>query len=194
MSKSLNNFFTIREVLAQYDAEVVRYFLLASQYRSQINYATELLDQTKNTLERLYTVLRGIPQTEISESEFAQNPYKIKFDEAMNDDFNTPVALAEIFQLAHHVNVLREKNDPQSVKQAAVLKRLGNILGLLERNPEEFLQGKQDNTSEIEQLIAQREQARVEKNWSKADEIRQQLLSMGIVLEDTPQGTIWRQA
>jgi len=191
MSKSLNNFFTIRDILTKYDAEVIRYFLIASHYRSPVNYATDQLDQAKNSLERLYTALRGIALD--SEADVEEHPFKESFFEAMNDDFNTPVALSVLFDIAHQLNAEREKNSPGFKNLAYLLKQLGNTLGLLEREPEAFLQGKEIDVTKIEHLIAEREKARNEKNWSQADVLRQTLLEKGIVLEDTPSGTIWRK-
>ncbi len=193
MSKSLNNFFTIRGILEQYDAEVVRYFLLASHYRSPVNYATDQSDQAKSSLERLYTSLRAI---EISQVEIAEDsPFKKSFFDAMNDDFNTPVALSVLFELAHKLNTAREnQEDKEAQVLAGALKYLGNVLGLLERDPQSFLQGKQGGDLEIEQLIAEREKARAAKEWARSDSLRQQLTDKGIVLEDTANGTIWRRA
>ncbi|MGD9592042.1 MAG: cysteine--tRNA ligase [Candidatus Berkiella sp.] len=193
MSKSLNNFFTIREVLAQYDAQVIRYFLLASHYRSPVNYAKELLEQAKQALERLYTALRGI-NVENQAASVRANEFKARFVHAMNDDFNTPIAMAALFELATAVNTARDTADPDLGSLAAMLKELGGMLGILESDPQAYLQGKVDAQDEIEQLIAARLQARESKNWQKADEIRQQLTQMGVVLEDTPQGTTWRKA
>lgn len=194
MSKSLNNFFTIRDVLTEYDAEVVRYFLIASHYRSPVNYSQDQLEQAKNALERLYTALRGI-EIPISElNNYTDNTYYIRFFEAMNDDFNTPVALSVLFELVHIINAKRGKDLAQTQALAALLKQLGNILGMLWRDPEAYLKGDQDNAAQIETLIVAREEARKAKQWARADEIRQQLTSMGIVLEDSAKGTIWRKA
>lgn len=192
MSKSLNNFFTIRDVLAQYDAEIVRYFLIASHYHSPINYSQDQLDQAKHALDRLYTALRGIETEKVTLNPITE-PYHARFYAAMNDDFNTPVALSVLFDLAHAINVAKDKQDPDYVNLASLLKQLANILGILERDPQGYLQGKQEDTASIENLIASREKARSEKNWAQADEIRKQLTEMGVVLEDTSQGTIWRK-
>lgn len=194
MSKSLNNFFTIRDVLKEYDPEVVRYFLIASHYRSPVNYAKELLEQAKNALERLYTALRGLDLSASSSQQTSIGTFRERFFEAMNDDFNTPIALSVIFELVHAVNTAREKSAPEVHTLAQMLKSFGNILGLLERDPEVYLQGESADKAEIEQLIVAREQARSAKNWTRADELRQQLTAMGVVLEDTAQGTIWRKA
>lgn len=192
MSKSLNNFFTIREVLAQYDAQVIRYFLLASHYRSPVNYSKELLEQAKSSLERLYTALRGIT-LDGSTSERA-NEFKKRFNDAMNDDFNTPIAMSVLFDLATAVNTARSSNLAELASLASMLKELGGVLGILESDPDIYLKGKMDAKDQIEQLIQARLDARQSKNWQKADEIRQQLTEMGVVLEDTPQGTTWRKA
>ncbi len=193
MSKSLNNFFTIREVLAQYDAQVIRYFLLASHYRSPVNYSKELLDQAKNSLERLYTALRGLDINSKAASPRAAE-FKKRFIDAMNDDFNTPIAMSVLFDLATALNTARNAQAQDIDALAAMLKELGAVLGILESDPETFLQGKIDGVDKIEQLIQARLDARQTKNWQKADEIRQQLTEMGVVLEDTPQGTTWRKA
>ncbi|MBS0288522.1 MAG: cysteine--tRNA ligase [Proteobacteria bacterium] len=192
MSKSLNNFFTIRDVLAQYDAEVIRYFLLASHYRSPINYAKELLEQAKSALERLYTALRGAPMAETSSN--SAQAFQTRFFDAMNDDFNTPIALAVLFELVTAVNTARETQHSDYLSLASMLKELANILGILERSPDAYLQGEQEDKTEIEALIKARNEARDGKNWQKADEIRQQLTNLGVVLEDTAKGTIWRKA
>lgn len=192
MSKSLGNFFTIRDILKAYDAEVVRYFLLASHYRSPLNYSTEQLDQAKHTLERLYTALRGIKLA--ATAHFEHNLYWQRFFAAMNDDFNTPIALSVLFEVVTALNNAREENNlAQAAELATLLKKMANILGILERDPEAFLQGDVKDTTAIEQLIAQREEARRSKNWALADELRQKLTDLGIALEDTPGGTIWRK-
>lgn len=193
MSKSLGNFFTIRDILAQYDAEIVRYFLLASHYRSPLNYSTEQLDQAKHTLERLYTALRGVTLLQ-NAPDFSADLYWQRFFVAMNDDFNTPIALAVLFDVVHALNNAREKGDqPEVARLATLLRQLANILGLLERSPEAFLQGKVDDVAVIQQLITAREEARANKNWALADELRQKISAMGIALEDTAGGTIWRK-
>jgi cysteinyl-tRNA synthetase len=193
MSKSLNNFFTIRDILKEYDAEVVRYFLLASHYRSPVNFSKEQLEQAKNALERLYTALRGISlptERVVTPAAF----YIQRFTDAMNDDFNTPIALSVIFECAHALNSAREKGEvDKQFELAATLKYCGNILGVLERSPDEFLQGDEQDISKIKNLIADRENARSSKEWARADEIRQMLTAMGIALEDKPEGTIWRK-
>jgi cysteinyl-tRNA synthetase len=192
MSKSLNNFFTIREVLKEYDAEVVRYFLISSHYHSPVNYSQEQLQQAKNALERFYTALRDIVIPE-NVSLAAGKPYQQRFVDAMNDDFNTPVALSVLFDLVHAINTAPEKNDPTIIELAATLKELAAILGILDSSPESFLQGKPADAHAIEQLIAAREQARAAKDWQKADEYRAQLDQLGVVLEDQAGKTVWRK-
>ncbi len=193
MSKSLNNFFTIRDVLAEYDSEIIRYFLIASHYRSPVNYSKELLEQAKNALARLYNALRGVDVTSGQLSKVAAI-YQNRFFEAMNDDFNTPIAIAVLFDLVVALNNAKEKNSPDTIPLAITLKNLANVLGLLEREPDAFLQGKSEDAALIEGLINERVQARVVKDFKRADEIRQQLTAMGIELEDTPKGTIWRKS
>lgn len=192
MSKSLNNFFTIREVLAAHPAEVVRYFLAASHYRSPLNYSDESLAQAQAALTRLYTTIRGL---DLNIGSLSNQSYVERFNAAMDDDFNTPEALAVLFDLAREINRVREVDLAQAQNLAATLKQLAGILGILKQDPNEFLQ--QGITSlpeaEIQALIKQRELARQHKNWTESDQVRDQLLQYGIVLEDTAQGTIWRQ-
>jgi cysteinyl-tRNA synthetase len=190
MSKSLGNFFTIREVLKKYDAEVVRFFILRAHYRSPLNYSDQHLDDAKHALTRLYTALRGIEAADIDID--WQQPWASRFKTAMDDDFNTPEAMAVLFDLANEVNKSR------SAEVASQLKALAGVLGLLQRDPEVFLQGSQiagDGYApeQIELLIEQRLEARRSKNFAEADRIRKELLDGGVVLEDGPQGTIWRR-
>ena len=190
MSKSLGNFFTIREVLKQYDPEVVRFFILRAHYRSPLNYSDAHLDDAKGALTRLYTTLKNTPAAEFDLSENA-NDYTRRFYAAMNDDFGTVEAVAVLFELAGEVN---KTND---VHLAGCLKALGGIIGLLQRDPTEFLQGGavSDGLSneEIEDLIAQRKQARADKNWAESDRIRDLLNEHKIILEDNAGGTTWRR-
>ncbi|HGN0024036.1 TPA: cysteine--tRNA ligase [Proteus mirabilis] len=195
MSKSLNNFFTIRDVLAYYDAETVRYFLLSGHYRSQLNYTEENLKQARTALERLYTSLRG---TDTNAQPAGGEAFEAQFIEAMNDDFNTPEAYSVLFDLAREVNRLKTVNMETANGLAAVLRKLAKVLGLLEQHPEHFLQsGAQaddaDEVEKIEALIQQRNDARKNKDWAAADAARDALTAMGIVLEDGPQGTTWRR-
>lgn len=194
MSKSLNNFFTVRDVLAYYDAETIRYFLMSGHYRSQLNYSEENLKQARAALDRLYTALRG---TNADAEAKGGDVFEARFRDAMNDDFNTPEAYSVLFDMAREVNRLKAE-DPQAVDaMAAELRKLAKVLGLLEQDPELFLQngaGADTNeVSEIEALIKQRNDARQAKKWALADEARDRLNDMGIVLEDGAQGTIWRR-
>lgn len=188
MSKSLNNFFTIREVLKEYHPEVIRYFLLSSHYRSPVNYSQENLQTAKTNITRLYTALEGLQP-----GQAAQNTdYEQRFNDAMDDDFNTPLAISVLFELVKDVN----KN--QDAQLAGLLKALANRLGFLTELPEAFFKAHLNandglSDAEIEQLIAQRAQARKDKNWARSDEIRDQLLAQGIELLDSAQGTTWRR-
>ena len=191
MSKSLGNFFTIREVLKKYDAEVVRFFILRAHYRSPLNYSDAHLDDAKGALTRLYTALKETAPDDRPLD--ANETHALKFAEAMNDDFNTPVASSVLFDLAGEVN--RTK----SSALARQLKKLAAILGLLQREPQEFLHGGPaaagiDDT-EVKNLIEARSQAKQAKNFAEADRIRNELLGQGIILEDRPGGvTEWRKA
>ena len=187
MSKSLGNFFTIREVLEKYDPEVVRFFILRAHYRSPLNYSDKHLDDAKQALTRLYTALRGVSVSPAS-IDWTQAS-AAKFKAAMDDDFNTPEALAVLFELANEVN------KDKSAATATLLKQLAAIVGLLQRDPEQFLQGDADDAAlDIDSLIAERIAAKQAKNYAEADRIRKLLAEAGIVLEDTAQGTTWRRA
>ncbi len=195
MSKSLGNFFTVREILGRYRAEEVRYFILTSHYRSPLNYDDENLDNAKAALTRFYTALRGLPAAEPTGGE----PFKARFLEAMDDDFNTPEALAVLFDMVREINRLRESDEQQAAGLAAQLRQMGRVLGILQDDPERYLRsgvggdvGLSD--SEIDELIQQRLNARAEKNWAEADRIRDQLQGAGIVLEDGDGGTTWRRS
>ena len=190
MSKSLGNFFTVREVLEKFDAEVVRFFILRAHYRSPLNYSDQHLMDAKAALTRLYTALDGI-EAKMGNINW-ENAYAARFMAAMNDDFNTADAIAVLFDLAN------ETNKSKSAEIAALLKSLAGILGLLQREPRQFLQG--DITTDIssaekiEEAIAKRIEARKSKNFAESDRIRDELLQSGIILEDGPQGTTWRRA
>ncbi|QHM70200.1 cysteine--tRNA ligase [Mixta intestinalis] len=193
MSKSLGNFFTIRDVLQHFDAETVRYFLMSGHYRSQLNYGEENLKQARAALERLYTALR---HTDASVQPAGGEDFVTRFREAMDDDFNTPEAYSVLFDLAREVNRLKAEDKGAADGMAARLRELAGVLGLLEQDPELFLQGgAQDNdeVAEIEALIKMRNDARQAKDWAQADIARDKLNALGIVLEDGPQGTTWRR-
>ncbi|MDG2956167.1 cysteine--tRNA ligase [Bisgaard Taxon 10/6] len=191
MSKSLNNFFTIRDILTKYDAESVRYFFLTAQYRSLLDYSEENIGLARKALERLYTALRGCETVDIP----AEDQYVIDFKNAMDDDFNTPGALAVLFELAREINKLKTEDQAKANRLASRLKQLAAVLGLLEQDPETFLQGDAatDEVSKIEALIKRRNDARAEKNWAAADAARDALKEMGVVLEDGANGTTWRK-
>ncbi|KAA3666339.1 cysteine--tRNA ligase [Pectobacterium carotovorum] len=194
MSKSLNNFFTVRDVLAYYDPETVRYFLMSGHYRSQLNYSEDNLKQARAALDRLYTALRG---TDASVAAHGGDEFEARFREAMDDDFNTPEAYSVLFDMAREVNRLKTEDVQAANQLASALRKLSGVLGLLEQDPEQFLQnGAQvddDEVKEIEALIQQRKDARAAKDWALADQARDRLNEMGIVLEDGSQGTIWRR-
>ncbi|MBO1256312.1 cysteine--tRNA ligase [Alteromonas sp. 5E99-2] len=194
MSKSLGNFFTLRDVLEKYDAETLRFFLMSAHYRSQLSYSEENITQAKAGLSRLYTALRG--RTITADSAEADCEFTAKFVKAMNDDLNVPEAFAVLFEVAKAVNKA-ESNPAEADKLASVLVKLGGILGVLQLKPEDYLQGVNDGSNEdvakIEALILKRNTARAEKDWAGADEARDALTAMGVVLEDGPEGTIWRK-
>ncbi|NMH61263.1 cysteine--tRNA ligase [Alteromonas ponticola] len=191
MSKSLGNFFTLRDVVKLHDPETVRFFLLTAHYRSQLNYDDESIHQARASLERLYTALRGI--TPASDVELSYGGYLPRFEKAMNDDLNVPEAMAVLFDVARELN--KQKTDQaEAAKLAGVLVGLGAILGILQSAPDQFLQaGSEDDVAEIEALIKQRNDARASKDWAAADAARDALTAKGIVLEDGPEGTIWRR-
>lgn len=192
MSKSLGNFHTIRDVIAKHHPEVIRYFMISGHYRSPVNYTEETLTQIRASLEKMYSAIRGLPS-----QKFATAPeFLDKFQAAMDDDFNTPVALSVLFEMVHEINRFREKNDlAEAANLATVLKQLANLFGLLQQDSEEFLRGKmsEEFSEKIAQLISQRNQARAEKNWQRADEIRNELTALGVAIEDSSQGTTWRK-
>jgi cysteinyl-tRNA synthetase len=186
MSKSLGNFFTIRDVLKRYDGETVRFFMLRTHYRSPFNFGDVNLDDARAALRRLYTALEAVeaPATEIDWSE----PSAAAFRDAMNDDFNTPEAFAVLFELAGEVN------RSGSVRAASLLRALGATLGLLQQPPRQYLQGGGGDEARIAERIAARAAAKAARNFAEADRIRQELLAEGIVLKDGPKGTDWVKA
>ena len=195
MSKSLGNFFTIREVLKKYDAEVVRFFILRAHYRSPLNYSDAHLDDAKGALTRLYTALKATPVRPLAADTALidwSTPHAARFKAAMDDDFNTPEAVAALFELANEVN------RSQSAEAAAQMKTLAGTLGLLQRDPSEFLQGGAGegvlDDAGINTQIQARIAAKQTKNFAEADRIRKELLGVGIVLEDSASGTTWRRA
>ncbi len=190
MSKSLGNFFTIRDVLKAYAPEVIRYFLVSAHYRSQINYSQENLDVAKSSLERLYTAMRGLPVvTTLAGDEWAQ-----RFVAAMDDDFNTPEAMAVLFDLAREINRVKTSDATMAAQLAAQLRRLAAVLGLLQQDAEAFFQASAgDDGARIDALIQERLAARKAKDFARADAIRKQLADEGVILEDNAQGTSWKR-
>ncbi len=214
MSKSLGNFFTVREVLKQYQPEVVRFFILQSHYRSPLNYSDEQLNDAKAGLTRLYTALRDV---EVIDAPLAGD-YKNRFEQAMDDDFNTPVVLSLLFEIANELNTAKNqtKEAATASQLAGWVKLLGGLLGILQNNPNDFLQGKIHHevkallvgegsevsgaaelirgVSWIEEKILDRSEAKKSKNWALADQIRDELKQLGVILEDSPDGTTsWRR-
>jgi cysteinyl-tRNA synthetase len=195
MSKSLGNFFTVREVLSKFPAEVVRYFILASHYRSPLDYSDDNLRAARAALDGFYIALRGLPASEIVEGD----EIEARFQNAMEDDFNTPKVFAELAALVTEINKARAAADiPKAARHAEMLRRLGKILGLFQQDPEEFLKGDAApdggmSDAEIEALIARRIQARRDKNFAESDRLRNELKNAGVILEDGPGGTTWRR-
>jgi cysteinyl-tRNA synthetase len=220
MSKSLGNFLTIKEILKEYHPEVVRLFLLSRHYRSPIDYSSQGMEEARQGLERFYQTLGGIEEVLHTEGEgIAENKglspeetaahqkvdgFTQRFEEAMNDDFNTAAALAPLFEISHDLNrVLQTPSAHRTEilrKGKEVFALAGGILGIFQEEPPVFLERERERKAqaltitpeEIEALIKERNEARKNKAWARADEIRDQLASQGIVLEDTPQGTVWR--
>ncbi len=195
MSKSLGNFFLIRDVLQQFDPEVVRFFMLRAHYRSPINYSDSQLEEARTGLVRLYTAINTNEQHASKNAEPVAQWVK-RFGDAMNDDFNTPEAIASLFDLASEINRASDANTKQELSQT--LKHLAGMIGLLQRSPNEFLQSGTPHTgmspAQIEEQIAARHAAKLTKNFKEADAIRERLLNDGVVLEDKPSGTVWRRA
>ncbi len=211
MSKSLGNFFTVREVLKQYKPEIIRFFILSSHYRSPLNYSDEQLNEAKAALTRLYTALRGVKFL----ADTVEEAYKTRFEQAMDDDFNTPVALSVLFDLARELNKVKEKNPDRAGELAYSLKFLGSLLGILQADPDAWMKGDIVVTPQaghleitgyppsivigvsdenIKQQIQERWDAKKAKNWTLADKIRNELKEQGVILEDAPNGTTsWRR-
>lgn len=195
MSKSLGNFFTLRDVLKEYDAETLRYFLMSAHYRSQLSYSEDNIQQAKAALERLYTALRDVKADMGVGTEFGD--YGQRFNLAMDDDFNAPEAFAVLFEVAKDLNKAKGQDEQLASKLAGTLINLGAVMGLLQLLPAEYLQAgaacNSDEVAEIEALIAKRNQARADKDWAAADAARDALTAMGVVLEDGAGGTSWRR-
>ena len=192
MSKSQGNFFTIRDVLAQYDPETVRYFLMSGHYRSQLNYCEDNLKQARAAMERLYRALRDL---DLHVEAQGGEAFVDAFKKAMNDDFNTPEAYSVLFDMVREINRLKSEDVIKAAQLAVRMKELAFVLGLLEQDPATFLQGREtgleEGSQKIEALIKARNDARANKDWIGADAARDALVQMGIVLEDGPKGTTW---
>jgi cysteinyl-tRNA synthetase len=189
MSKSLGNFITIRDVLRDHEPEVLRFFLLSSHYRSPLIYAADAILQSRQSLTRFYTALRFLPEATKPDN----TKYEQQFIAAMDDDFNTPIAISVLFDLAHEIQRMREKELDKAASLAALLKYLGSIIGILQTDTEDFFKsGGSVDAAKVEQLIAARQKARLEKNWAEADRVRDELTSLNVTIEDGPQGTTWK--
>lgn len=194
MSKSLGNVISVREALKENDVEVLRYFLLSGHYRSPLSYSKENLNNSLAALERFYLALRGLLR--VDKKLQSSSLYTDRFKEAMDDDFNTPTAFSVLFEMTREINRLRSDNQLEKAAMlGAELKDLSHIFGLLDQIPERFLQGgkKEMDAQKIKALIAERNEARVKKDWETADQIRDQLSNLSITIEDFPEGTSWRQ-
>ena len=195
MSKSLGNFFTLRDVLKSYDAETLRFFLMSAHYRSQLSYSEANITQAKAAVSRLYTALRG--RTIDDNVDLSYGGYQAKFDTALNDDLNVPEAYAVLFEVAKEINRNKD-NAEEADKLASVLVKLGGVLGILQMSADDYLQAtaseSEEEVAEIEALIAKRNTARAEKDWAAADEARDALTALNVVLEDGSEGTTWRKA
>lgn len=194
MSKSLGNFKTIREELKTYSGEVIRNFLISSHYRSQVEYSPESLAEAQSGLDRFYQALRGVDAT----SDVLDSTYLERFDQAMCDDFNTPEALAVMFDLVRELNVARKDESDSVAVLASTLKKIGGLLGILEQDPEVYFKGAAAegglSDAEIDALIQQRAEARANKDWAESDRVRDLLAAENIVLDDSKEGTTWRRA
>jgi cysteinyl-tRNA synthetase len=199
MSKSLGNFFTVREILREYRPEEVRYFILTSHYRSPLNYDDEHLQNARGALTRIYTALRGLPDAEPAGGEAPPvSVWAERFHAAMDDDFNTPEALAVLFDLVREINRVRLEDERAAAGLGAELRRLGAMLGIVQGDAEQFLRGQVAteglSDAEIDDLIRRRAEARKSRDWDEADRLRDQLQTSGILLEDGAGGTTWRRA
>ena len=195
MSKSLNNFFTIRDILEKYDGETLRYFLISSHYRSPLNFSSTNIDSAKSALKRLYTATRGLSDN-VGINYVSNNnlDYEDRFNSALNDDFNTPIAISILFEIAKQINVERLNDLKKANALSQLLKKLANFLGILEYDADEYLkQGSELSENEILNKISKREQARLSKDFAMSDQVRDELLEFGIILEDTVDGTTWRR-
>lgn len=192
MSKSLCNFITIRDALRDYAPEQIRYFMLSSHYGSPVNFCQAQMSQAHAALSRLYTALRDLPAAQEPLSSQLAQPYSDQFHVAMEDDFNTPVAIAVLFQLAKDINKVKDSDVNLAARLGSVLRQLGGVLGLLGQSPETVLQGSTADVTTIQQLIDERLRAKAVRDWVKADQIRDELLAMGVVLEDSGNSTAWR--
>jgi cysteinyl-tRNA synthetase len=216
MSKSLGNFFTVREVLKQYRPEIIRFLILSSHYRSPLNYSDEQLDEAATALNRLYTALRGVGLTTDPDTYFDEGVFKVLIETAMNDDFNTPKAIAVLFELAKEINKAKENNPERAGHLAVILKAFGGLMGILQADPDAWLKGNIQGSMAatearsdtfaatgqvsgqgndwIEQQLQLRLDAKKAKNWALADQIRDDLKQQGVILEDAPNGTTsWRR-
>ena len=192
MSKSVGNIMRLRDLYARFNPEVIRFFLLQSHYRSALNYTEESMAVAARALSRLYGALRGFQPLETTPIDW-QVPEAVRFRKAMEDDFNTPEAIAVLFELAHRIYKGQEEK-AEIDQKASLLKNLGHFLGLFSYTPEEILAGDSGDHKRIESLIEERIEARRQKDWARADAIRDMLLQEGVILEDTPSGTRWRKA
>ena len=193
MSKSLNNFFTIRDVLKTYDGEALRYFLISSHYRSPLNYSETNIESAQSALLRLYNAIKELNHHSV-DPELIEVDYETRFNAALNDDFNTPMALSILFEIAKQINIERTTNPKKASALSSQLVKLGNYIGILNHNADEYLkQGSDLSESEISKKIDQREAARNSKDFAMSDQIRDELLELGIILEDSANGTTWRR-
>ena len=197
MSKSLGNFFILREVLENYRAEEIRYFIISSHYRSQLNYSDEQLDNARAALQRQDAALQDTWPADVP----ADSDYQRRFEDALNDDFNTANAIAVLFDLVREVNRAKSEQSPERHELASLLRYLGGVLGLLQADAEDFLKSRAGESgagglsdTAIDELVAARLQARADKDWANADRIRDELSAAGIVIEDGADGTRWRRA